>query len=145
MKGGTKKGRKEHFISPFLKGGFRGFLSIKMREYDRKLKQAARELRKNMTEAERLLWSKIRMKQLKGYLFTSQKPLDGYVVDFYCYEAGLVIEVDGSQHFTDSGIEYDQIRDDILKNLELRILRFTNIDVLTNIEGVVEVIERNLS
>lgn len=116
-----------------------------MREYDRKLKQAARELRKNMTEAERLLWSKIRMKQLKGYMFTSQKPLDGYIVDFYCYRAGLVIEVDGSQHFTDSGIEYDQIRDDILKNLELRVLRFTNIDVLTNIEGVVEVIERNLS
>jgi very-short-patch-repair endonuclease len=115
-----------------------------MREYDRKLKQAARELRKNMTDAERMLWSKIRMKQLKGYLFTSQKPLGGYIVDFYCYRAGLVIEVDGSQHYTDGGIEYDQIRDDVLENLELKVLRFTNTDVLTNIEGVVEVIQRNL-
>jgi very-short-patch-repair endonuclease len=56
----------------------------------------------------------------------------------------LVIEVDGSQHFTNSGKEYDKIRDDILKNLELQVLRFTNTDVLTNIEGVVEVIERHL-
>jgi very-short-patch-repair endonuclease len=115
-----------------------------MREYDSKLKQAARDLRKNMTDAERLLWSKIRMKQLKGFFFSRQKPLGGYIVDFYCYQANLVIEVDGSQHFTNSGKEYDKIRDDILKNLELQVLRFTNTDVLTNIEGVVEVIERHL-
>jgi very-short-patch-repair endonuclease len=97
-----------------------------------------------MTDAEKKLWSKIRMKQLNGYFFSRQKPLAGYIVDFYCHQANLVIEVDGSQHFTNSGIEYDKVRDDIIKNLELKILRFTNTDVLTNIDGVVEVIERNL-
>jgi very-short-patch-repair endonuclease len=116
-----------------------------MREYDRKLKKAARELRKNMTDAERLLWSKIRKKQLHGLMFTSQKPLGGYIVDFYCFEANLVVEVDGSQHYTSNAIEYDKVRDETLKNLELKVLRFTNIDVLENIDGVIEVIERNLS
>jgi very-short-patch-repair endonuclease len=115
-----------------------------MREYDRKLKQASRELRKNMTAAERLLRSKLRMKQIKGYFFTCQKPLGGYIVDFYCYKADLVVEVDGSQHYTKDGKEYDQVRDETLKNMELTVLRFTNIDVLENIEGVIEVIERNL-
>ena len=97
-----------------------------------------------MTKEERLLWSKLRKKQLKGFFFTTQKPIGGYIVDFYCYRASLVIEVDGGQHYTKPGIEYDKIRDDILKNAELKVLRFTNTDVLTNIEGVVEVIERNL-
>jgi very-short-patch-repair endonuclease len=116
-----------------------------MREYDPKLRQAARELRKNMTDAERLLWSKLRKKQLKGLMFTSQKPLGGYIVDFYCYKANLVVEVDGSQHYSSEGIEYDKVRDECLKNQELKVLRFTNIDVLENIDGVIEVIERNLS
>jgi very-short-patch-repair endonuclease len=115
-----------------------------MREYGRQLKQASRELRKNMTPAERLLWSKLRMKQIKGYFFTSQKPLGGYIADFYCHKADLVIEVDGSQHYTDNGKEYDKVRDEALKNMELKVLRFTNIDVLENIEGVIEVIERTL-
>jgi very-short-patch-repair endonuclease len=115
-----------------------------MREYDPKLKQAARELRKNMTDAERLLWSKLRKKQLKGLMFTSQKTLGRYIVDFYCYKVNLVIEVDGSQHYSTDGIEYDKVRDECLKNQELKTLGFTNLDVLENIDGVIEVIERNL-
>jgi very-short-patch-repair endonuclease len=115
-----------------------------MREYDFKLKQASRELRKNMTEAERLLWSKLRKKQLKGYFFSSQKPLGGYIADFYCHQANLVVEVDGGQHYTREGIEYDKVRDEILSSMELKILRFSNIDVLTNIDGVIEIIEENL-
>jgi very-short-patch-repair endonuclease len=115
-----------------------------MREYDPKLRQAARELRKNMTDAERLLWSKIRKKQIKGFLFTSQKTLGRYIVDFYCYKANLVIEVDGSQHYSTDGIGYDKVRDECLRNQDLKVLRFTNIDVLENIDGVIEVIERYL-
>ena len=116
-----------------------------MREYDPKLKTASRELRKNMTDAERLLWSKLRMKQIKGSFFSRQKPLGGYIADFYCHKAKLVIEVDGGQHFSDDGIEYDKIRDEFLRSMELTVLRFTNIDVLNNIEGVIEIIENSLS
>jgi very-short-patch-repair endonuclease len=97
-----------------------------------------------MTDAERLLWSKVRMKQLKGLMFSRQQPLGGYIVDFYCHEANLVIEVDGGQHFTDDNRAYDRIRDEFLVNIGLTVLRFTNSDVFDNIEGVIEVIEQKL-
>lgn len=116
-----------------------------MRTYDPKLKKAAQELRKNMTDAERRLWSKLRKKQLNGFFFSSQKPIGGYIVDFYCHKASLVIEVDGGQHLTDEGIEYDKVRDASLKSMELTILRFTNTEVLNNINGVLQVIVENLS
>jgi len=115
-----------------------------MLPYNRKLKQPAGQLRKNMTDAERQLWAKIRMKQLKGHQFYRQKPIGGYIVDFFCPGAKLVIEVDGSQHFTDEKAEYDRIRDDYLSSLGLRVLRFSNSDVMTHIEGVVKRIEEKI-
>ena len=115
-----------------------------MLPYNGNLKQYSRQLRKNMTDAERHLWAKIRMKQLKGYQFYRQKPIGDYIVDFFCPRAKLVIEVDGSQHLYDETIEYDRIRDDYLSSLGLRILRFTNTDVLTHIERVVESIIENI-
>ena len=116
-----------------------------MKRYDPKLKQPSRNLRNKSTEAEILLWSKIRLRQLSGLLFYRQKPLGGYIVDFYCPKAKLVIEADGGQHFEKSAKEYDQIRDEFLRNMGLTVIRFTNVDVLDKIEGVVEVIERYLS
>ena len=116
-----------------------------MERYDPKLKLPSRQLRNKSTEAEILLWSKIRFRQLKNLLFYRQKPLGGYIVDFYCPKAKLVIEVDGAQHFEANAQEYDQVRDEYLQNLGLIVLRFTNLDVLGNIEGVVEVIERHLT
>ncbi len=112
--------------------------------YNRNLKQKSRQLRENMTDAERHLWAKIRMKQLKGYQFYRQKPIGDYIVDFFCPRAKLVIEVDGSQHFSDEMTEYDRIRNEYLSSLGLRVLRFTNIDVLTHIESVVESIIENI-
>ena len=112
--------------------------------YDPKLKKRSQELRKNMTDAERLLWSRLRMKQLGGLMFSRQKPLGEYIADFYCHKAKLVIEVDGGQHFSGSSIEYDRIRDEFLENMGLTVLRFTNNDVMNNIEGVVEIIEGRL-
>ena len=103
-----------------------------------------RQLRNKSTDAEILLWSKIRMKQLRGLLFYRQKPLGGYIADFYCPKAKLVIEVDGSQHLTPDAIDDDRVRDEYLANIGLRVLRFTNTDVMENIDGVVEVIENNL-
>jgi len=97
-----------------------------------------------MTDAERHLWAKIRMKQLNGYQFYRQKPIGDYIVDFFCPRAKLVVEVDGSQHFSDEMTEYDRIRDEYLSSLGLRVLRFTNTDVLTHIERVVESMVENM-
>jgi len=116
-----------------------------MLSYDRKLKQLSKQLRENMTDAERHLWAKIRMKQLKGYQFYRQKLIGDYIVDFFCPKAKLVIEIDGSHHLVGETIEYDRIRDDYLSSFGLRVLRFANRvlrfannDVLTHTDGVVE-------
>jgi very-short-patch-repair endonuclease len=115
-----------------------------MLPYDRRLRERSQQLRKNMTAAETFLWSKIRMKQIKGCWFYRQKPVGEYIADFYCPRAKLVVEVDGGQHFSDDVIEYDRARDKYMTSLGLRVLRFANIDVLTNIAGVIELIEREI-
>jgi len=81
-------------LSPLAKGGEGGF-SEQMLSYDKKLNPISQHLRKNMTDAENMLWLKLRRKQLKGYQFYRQKIIGKYVVDFYCPKANLVIEVDG--------------------------------------------------
>ena len=115
-----------------------------MLPYNGNLKQLSRELRENMTDAERHLWATIKMKQLKGYQFYRQKPIGDYIVDFFCPRAKLVIEIDGSQHFSDDMPQYDRIRDEYMSSLGLRVLRFSNTDVLTRIEGVVQRIEEEM-
>ena len=91
-----------------------------------------------MTDAELLLWSKLKGKQLKGLQFYRQKIAGNYIVDFYCAKAALVIEVDGGQHYTEAGRTADAERDLYLQSLGLRVLRYSDTDVLTNITGVVE-------
>ena len=97
-----------------------------------------------MTVAERRLWSRIRQKQLGGYLFNRQKVLGEYIVDFYCHKARLVIEIDGSNHYTHQMIETDFQRDDYLKDCGISVIRFTNADVFSNIEGVIQSIVNTL-
>ena len=97
-----------------------------------------------MTDAERHLWTKIRMKQLKGYQFYRQKPIGDYIVDFFCPKAKLVTEVDGSQHLSDEMTKDDRVRNEYLSGLGLRVLRFTNTDVLTRIERIIESIEEEI-
>ena len=116
-----------------------------MLPYNGNLKQYSRQLRENMTDAERQLWSKIRMKQLKGCQFYRQKPIGDYIVDFFCPRAKLIIEVDGSQHFINETIEYDRIREEYVRSLGLKVLRFTNTEVLKHVEGVVERIEEEMN
>lgn len=106
--------------------------------YNTKLKTLSRQLRINMTEAERSLWSRIRAKQLKGYQFYRQRIIGNYIVDFYCPKAKLVIELDGGQHYSNEGLEKDQMRDDYLRVQELKVLRFSDRDVFENLNGVVE-------
>ena len=94
-----------------------------------------------MTEAEHVLWKRIRYKQVRDLQFYRQKPLLAFIVDFYCPKAKLVVELDGSQHFEEVHRAADEERDAALLGLGLRVLRFDNRQVLTEIEAVLAVID----
>ena len=115
-----------------------------MLQYNKKNVNLARNLRKHMTYHETILWSRIRLKQLKGYQFYRQKPITEYIVDFYCPKAKLVIELDGGRHKSADSIKKDTVKDGNLVNLGLTVLRFNNNDITENIEGVLERILRKL-
>ena len=108
--------------------------------YDKNLKHLARSLRTTMTDAERKLWYGIRRKQIKGRLFARQKTIGRCIVDFYCASASLVVEIDGGQHYTDEGREKDRRRDHALAAMGLTVLRFSDREVLANVQGVLEMI-----
>lgn len=111
-----------------------------MLKYNTSLKQPARKLRTDMTDAERLLWSRLRGKQVLGVQFYRQKPIGPYIVDFHAPAARLVLEVDGSQHFEAAGQVSDQRRDAYLESLNLCVLRFDNLQVLKETEALLETI-----
>ena len=111
-----------------------------MKPYNKNLKNFSRDLRNNMTDAEQILWSRIRRKQILGLQFYRQKPLLNFIVDFYCAAINLVIECDGHQHFTDEGLDADRVRDEALVQLGLKVLRFDNRQILMETDAVVEVI-----
>jgi very-short-patch-repair endonuclease len=113
-----------------------------MQPYNQKLIINSRALRSEMTAAEQLLWKRVRFKQVRGLPFYRQKPLLAFIVDFYCPKAKLVIELDGSQHFEEAHRAADAERDAALTGLGLRVLRFDNRQVLLEIEGVMEVIDK---
>ena len=96
--------------------------------------QRAKELRREMTPAEKLLWQEVRAKKL-GVRFRRQQIIQGFIVDFYCHKAGLVIEVDGDIH--DLQKDEDASREKALSELGLRIVRFRNDDVVRNLSAVV--------
>jgi len=107
--------------------------------YDHKLKERARELRNNSTLSEVLLWRVLKGKQLRGYDFHRQKPIDGYIVDFYCPALLLAIEIDGVSHV---GKEvYDEFRQRRLESLGVHFLRFSDSKVKSDLHGVVMAIE----
>jgi very-short-patch-repair endonuclease len=109
-----------------------------MLPYNKNLKLYSRELRKNMTDAEKLLWSKIRDRQLKGYQFYRQKTIGNYIADFYCPKANLVIEIDGGQHYGVEGKEKNRIRDYFMANNGVKVLRFSDREVFDNLDQIVE-------
>jgi len=106
--------------------------------------EVAKKLRKNPTEIEKLLWRKLRAKQVEGFRFRRQQPIGDFVVDFVCLERKLVIEVDGGQHALEDENSSDKRRDKWLSEEGYKVLRFWNNEVLTNIEGVLEVIRESL-
>jgi len=120
------------------KGGEGGFelLEMAMLSYNKDLKQLSRNLRSNMTDAEILLWSKLRGKQLKGYQFYRQKIIGNYIADFYCPKSKLVVEIDGGQHYCAEGVMKDNKRDDYMIKAGITVLRFSDRDVLVNLDAV---------
>lgn len=99
-------------------------------------KERRRELRKNSTEAERILWQKIRGRKLNGLKFYRQYSVGPYILDFFCSQIRLAIELDGEQH--KNVREYDEERDTLLKKADIKTLRFWNGEVLNNIENVLK-------
>ena len=106
-----------------------------------KLTAITKNLRKRPTEAEKLLWRRLRVKQMEGLKFRRQQPIDNYVVDFVCFDKRLVIEVDGGQHAVEK--QKDVRRDNYLRKHGFKVLRFWNNEVLQNIEGVLGEIRKN--
>ena len=115
-----------------------------MLKYGKHLKKYSRRLRKEMTDAERLLWSKIRGKQVKGFQVYRQKPIGRFVVDFYCPKAKLVIELDGGQHYSEVIQAKDESRDKYMESVGLKVLRFSDTEVFENLPGVIEEIWNRL-
>jgi very-short-patch-repair endonuclease len=102
----------------------------------------ARKLRVNQTDAETVLWNRIRNRQIDGHKFVRQEPIGGYVCDFVCRERLLIVEVDGGQHNESTS---DLIRDRRLAEDGYKVVRFWNNDVLGNLEGVLLTIQSALS
>lgn len=106
--------------------------------------ERAKALRKECTPAEKFLWKIIRDRKIKGFKFRRQHPIYRFVADFYCNEALLVIELDGNIHEVDEVRAYDKEREDLLKELGLTVLRFTNEEVFSKTDRVVNIIEEYL-
>lgn len=108
-------------------------------------KEKRKNLRKNQTEAEIALWQQLRGKRFGGCKFFRQYGIGEYVADFYCPQHKLVIEIDGGQHYSDEGKEYDQSREEYMSSLGIKTIRFSNLDVLQNIDGVLSQIEKEVN
>ena len=104
-----------------------------------------RRLRSDMTGPETRLWAKLRARQLRGLKFRRQHGIGPYIVDFYCPEQSLVIEVDGDSHADADQMLKDQLRDRYLQSLGLRVIRYFNDDIVKNLDGVLEDLAEKLS
>ena len=110
--------------------------------YNPNLKELARQLRNNSTKAEIILWQKLKRKQMYGYDFHRQKPIDNYIIDFFCHELMLGIEVDGYSHQIIEVFNKDVKKEGVMNMLGIHILRFSDEQVLKDTDNVIRAIER---
>ncbi|MBG1262334.1 endonuclease domain-containing protein [Nostoc commune] len=103
-----------------------------------------RLLRQNITKSEKLIWDKIRDRQLENCKFRRQYSVDKFVIDFYSSELKLAIEIDGESHFKEGAAEYDNARQEFIESAGIKFIRFTNNDVYANLSGVLESIAQNI-
>ena len=113
--------------------------------YNPKLKEYARELRNNSTKSEIFLWLKLKNKQFYGYDFHRQKPIDNYILDFYCYELLLAIEVDGYSHQFLEVYNKDKVKEKRMNKLGIAVLRFSDEEVQKDMENVLRAIEQYIT
>jgi len=135
------KERQYQTVVPLLRGVRGVLMKRKIIPYNPKLKLLARSLRNDSTLGEVLLWTQLKNKQLYGYDFHRQKPLLNYIVDFYCYELNLIIEIDGSYHNHEEQYKLDAAREAELSQFDLAIIRFTEIEVRQDMINVLKTIE----
>ncbi|TMU55003.1 endonuclease domain-containing protein [Flagellimonas algicola] len=109
--------------------------------YNPKLKELARQLRNSSTKAEIILWQKLKSKQLYGYDFHRQKPIDNYILDFFCHELMLGIEVDGYSHQLVEVFKKDKVKESVMLKLGISLLRFSDEQVLKDMDNVLRAIE----
>lgn len=109
----------------------------------KQIKNKRKDLRNNPTDAEKFLWYELKKRQLNGKKFRRQQSIGNYIVDFYCPEERLVIELDGAHHYEDDQKEYDEKRTEYLESLRLRVIRFRNTDVLFGRDKVVKEIVKH--
>jgi very-short-patch-repair endonuclease len=143
LTGEELKSNPEVCLSPSLVKGRAGE-GLVVLPYNKNLTQLARDNRKNPTKAESKIWNEVlRMRQFAQYKFLRQKPIGGYIVDFYCSKLQLVIEVDGDSHA--ETVKYDLERTRFLNALGLQVVRYTNDDIIRNIEGVYDDLTQKLA
>jgi very-short-patch-repair endonuclease len=106
----------------------------------RSVKERRRALRKNMPLAEKLLWAKLRSKSVNGYKFRRQYSVEKYVIDFYCPQLKLAVEIDGESHFIEGAEDADRNRQSEIEQFGITFLRFTNIDIYENLDAVLSTI-----
>ena len=106
--------------------------------YRKDLREKARHLRKNSTFSEVLLWCEIKNRQILGYQFHRQVPLLDYIVDFFCHELLLAIEIDGDSHSHEDVVKYDEVRQQRIEKYGVKFLRFDDVDVKQNMDWVLE-------
>jgi very-short-patch-repair endonuclease len=109
--------------------------------YNPKLKAIARKLRKEMTLSEVLLWNELKQKKMLGYDFDRQKPLDNYIVDFFCKNLNLAIEIDGNSHDNEEAYKADMMRQQRLESFGVRFLRFDDREVKQDMSNVLRTIK----
>ena len=113
----------------------------KIKPYNPRLKELARELRNNSTKTEIFIWMKLKGKQMYGYDFHRQKPIDNFILDFFCHELMLGIEIDGYSHELIKVFEKDTIKTKRMNQLGITILRFSDEQVLNDMENVLRAVE----
>lgn len=114
----------------------------KFRFNTKDLKERRRELRKNQTKTEKVLWEQLRGKRLGGFKFYRQYSIGPYIIDFYCSKLRLAIEIDGAHHREEGTILYDKERSNYLRSVNVKIIRFWNDEIIKNTEGVIDKIKK---
>ena len=104
--------------------------------------ELAKEMRKNLTPSEKVLWHELQNKKLNGYKFRNQHPISRYILDFYCHKCLLAVEIDGDFHKFRK--DYDEYRDKYMESVGIKTLRFTNEDIFNNLNLVLKKIKENL-